>query len=178
MGMDMKRVIIAQGEHRVSGDRDLVFAAILGSCVATCVYDSALHFGAMNHILLPGGNSSAEHDAERRYGAYLMEVMLNDMYKRGSRKRDLVFKIFGGSSLFNARYGPGEKNVAFVRQFLEAEGFAPASESLGGPKGRRIEFTPSTGKVLMKFLQGSEALPPAEPPVPRQPAVAGEVDLF
>lgn len=178
MTLTMNRIIIAQGEHAFSDDPGVVFGAILGSCVATCVYDRALKCGAMNHILLPGGQASAEHDAERRYGAYLMEIMLNDMYKRGSRKRDLVFKVFGGASLFGATRGPGEKNVAFVRQFLEAEGFAIASESLAGTKGRRVEFTPTTGKAMMKFLQGSETIQPVERPLPRQPVCAGEVDLF
>ena len=76
----------SQGEARVSADPDLELGTILGSCVATCLYDAQARIGGMNHFLLPDGNTG--DGAPARYGSYAMEVLINELLKRGaSRKR-------------------------------------------------------------------------------------------
>jgi chemotaxis protein CheD len=78
-----------QGQALASGDKNLEYSTVLGSCVATCLYDPEAHVGGMNHFLLAepppgyGGTSLDEH-----YGLYLMELLINEMMAKGARKSE------------------------------------------------------------------------------------------
>jgi chemotaxis protein CheD len=174
------RNVVAQGECRVSDHPDEVLTAVLGSCVACCVYDAGARVGGMNHILLPGGMQGDAFDEDQRYGAYLMELLLNEVLKLGGRRNRLAFKIFGGAKLFEARLSPGALNIAFIERFLEVEGYVPEATSLGGDRGRRVEFMPSTGQARMRFLPaGREArLAPLASQSQRPRLPASELELF
>jgi chemotaxis protein CheD len=175
------KTMIAQGEYAVSTDPSVLYSAVLGSCVAVCVYDSGVGVGGMNHILLPGGTNAGGYDENRRFGAYLMELLLNGMYSLGARRNHMEFKVFGGSKIFDARFNPGDLNIRFVEGFLGNEGFKIEASSLGGTVGRRVEFSPVTGKVRMRFISDGKSLPEAvraEPKRPPAPAHSGELDLF
>lgn len=44
---------IAQGEYAIGRHGDPEISAILGSCIAVCLWDRNASIGGMNHILLP-----------------------------------------------------------------------------------------------------------------------------
>ncbi len=56
---------VNQGDCFVSGDTDLTFSTVLGSCVAACVRDTVACVGGMNHFLLAEPSGAARD----RYGA-------------------------------------------------------------------------------------------------------------
>lgn len=175
------KTMIAQGEFGVSKDPSVLYSAVLGSCVAACVFDPGLRVGGMNHILLPGGSAAAGYDEDRRFGAYLMELLINGMYSLGARRNHLEFKVFGGSKIFDARFNPGDLNIRFVQDFLKNEGFKIEASSLGGTVGRRVEFSPTTGKVRMRFISDGYNQPEpvrVQRKPPPAPAHSGELDLF
>ncbi|MDF0600066.1 chemotaxis protein CheD [Psychromarinibacter sp. C21-152] len=178
-----KVVTVMQGELSVSGDPTVVMSCILGSCVATCLYDPSARVGGMNHILLPGRRGEAV--AHNKFGVFAMETLINELMHIGARKPKLVAKIFGGASTFDNGLAIGAANAAFVRDFLETESIPIAAESIGGRQARRVRFFPESGHA--KQLLTAEAVPaeelrPQKPARDRRPAVppggSGEVELF
>ena len=129
---DAKKISVTQGTHRVSDDPNILFAAILGSCVAVCAYDPVLKAGGMNHILLPGSQSGGSAANMNMYAANLMELLLNDLYKMGASKSTLEFKLFGGARVLDTGANIGQENVDFVLNFAAMENLKFVSQSLGG----------------------------------------------
>jgi len=153
METTLKTVVVCQGELSVSGDRDVVLSAILGSCIATCLWDPRVNIGGMNHILLPGRRNSDSR--ENKYGVFAMEALINEMMRSGARKSNLRAKIFGGARTFENGLRIGEANTEFVRNFLEVEGIPIEAASTGGTQARRVRFFPASGHAK-QLLTGDE----------------------
>ncbi len=155
--IDGEAVYVLPGYHHVSEVQHYAICTMLGSCVAACIWDPQLKIGGLNHFLLPE-DPNATGAPSRRYGVYAMEVLINDILKRGSQKSDLVAKIFGGGNVISAQNseGVGSKNVGFVRDFLRTESIPVVAEDVGGPNGRRIYFFPGEGRVSVLQISGAE----------------------
>src|SRR5690606_7761952 len=143
------RVHVGQGEHYVTTDAGVVLTTILGSCVAMCLRDPVAGVGGMNHFLLPEGSGSGR-DAGRRYGAYAMEVLINDCLKLGARRDRLEAKLFGGGRMFDALQDVGRANADFAERFLRDEEIPLAGGSLRGTGGRRVQYWPVSGRALQR----------------------------
>lgn len=175
----LKRIHIIQGEYRVVDDPDTVLATVLGSCVAACLRDADACVGGMNHFLLPGDPGGARGDAER-YGVHLMELLVNGLLKKGAHRDRLEGKLFGGARMMEGLSDIGAKNAAFAKRFLQNEGIRLVAENLGGDRGRRIEYSPVSGRARQSLLSGPT--PTIVPPIAaaamnRMPA-AGSLELF
>ena len=174
---DAKKISVTQGTHRVTENENVLFAAILGSCVAVCAFDPMLKAGGMNHILLPGGQAGGNGTNLNMYGANLMELLLNDLYKLGASKSTLELKLFGGARVLSTGANIGQENIDFLLQFVELENLKVVSQSLGGEKGRRIEFHPTTGRTRQKFL--NDEVKTQRPPMAEvKPENSGTLELF
>ena len=146
---------IHQGDCLVGGDADLTFSTILGSCVSACVRDTEARVGGMNHFLLAeqSGTARDRYGASARYGAFAMEQLINKVLTRGTgRKANLEIKVFGGGLINAALTDVGAKNIEFVHEFLENEGYTIAGEDVGGAFARRVMFKPHTGRAFIKRL--------------------------
>lgn len=174
---DKKYIRVIQGECHVSDDPDVVLTTILGSCVAACIRDPQAGVGGMNHFLLPGdANRSPSSEAER-YGAYLMEVLVNGLLRRGASRHRLEAKLFGGASVVKSLSPIGRLNAEFAKRFLATEGIRIVSESLGDERGRRVEYRPVSGQARQLFVEAPTEI--VEPVVPPPAAsVAGAIELF
>ena len=151
---------IHQGDCLVSGDEELIYSTILGSCVSACVRDVEAHVGGMNHFLLaePSGNAKDRYGASARYGAFAMEQLINKVLSKGTgRKANLEIKVFGGGLINAALTDVGAKNIEFVHEFLSAEGYPLAGEDVGGTYARRVMFKPHSGKAFVKRLDSAAA---------------------
>lgn len=149
---------VHQGDCHVSGARDVTFSTVLGSCISACVRDTATGVGGMNHFLLAEQSGSAKdrYGASARYGAFAMEQLINSVLSKGSgQKSNLDIKVFGGGNINSSLNDVGAKNIAFVREFLRAEGYKISSEDLGGTYARRVLFKPSLGRVFVKRLDSA-----------------------
>ncbi|MFC7704741.1 chemotaxis protein CheD [Plastorhodobacter daqingensis] len=168
---------VLQGEYRLSRRPQDLFSTLLGSCVATCVYDPVVGVGAMNHFLLPGG--AFEDKASLRYGVNSMEQMINALLKEGADRRRLEAKIFGGGRMLPGLRNIGQDNVDFARWFLNGENIRCVGESVGGTQGRKVRFWPSTGQAQIALIGTNEA-PPVVPDRVTGPPSAdpGSVTLF
>lgn len=169
-----KRVHVGQGEHFITSDPNVVLSTILGSCVAMCVRDPLAGVGGMNHFLLPEG-SGAGTDAGRRYGAYAMELLINDMLKAGARRDRLEAKLFGGGRMFDSLRDVGRSNADFAEKFLRDEGIPVVGGSLRGDGGRRLHYWPVTGRALQRAV--TDVVAPKPVPV-MAPVDTGALELF
>lgn len=150
-------VKVLPGRHYVSGDQGEMIVTILGSCVAACIRDPVTGYGGMNHFMYPesetgawGGTSAAE-----RYGNHAMEILINEILRRGGRRERLEIKVFGGANVIRSSRKVGSDNAAFIKRYLDRENLPILSEDLGGSVARRVHYFPTTGRALRLFLTPS-----------------------
>jgi chemotaxis protein CheD len=149
---------VLQGDCVVSGASTVTFSTVLGSCISACIRDVEAEVGGMNHFLLaaPPGSAHDRFGASARYGAFAMEQLINAVLSRGSgKKSNLEIKVFGGGMITRALSDIGAKNILFVREFLDNEGYRVASEDLGGAFARRVMFKPASGRAMVRRLDGA-----------------------
>jgi chemotaxis protein CheD len=147
---------ITPGEYYVTR-RNMVLVTVLGSCVAACVRDKNNGIGGMNHFMLPKSmhDSGGWLSASARYGAYAMEVMINQILKQGAKRENLEAKLFGGGAVIknmNAM-NVGEDNAKFAIDYLQKEGIPVVAQDLLGVLPRKIYYFPNSGKVMVKKLR-------------------------
>lgn len=173
----MRTVSINQGEFKVVSEPEVVISTVLGSCVAVCLHDGIARVGGMNHFLLPqpGKDSPTSSAAAQCYGVHSMELLINEMMKRGANRQRLRAHIYGGANIFNGLGAIGEANAQFARRFMETEGIPVGHMDLGGTQARKVEFRPFDGKVRSLIVKDA---PVVETPPVRKPAPQGDVELF
>jgi chemotaxis protein methyltransferase CheR len=135
--------------------RPACVSTLLGSCVAACLYDRKAGVGGMNHFLLPDGFQNGDDSA--RFGVHAMELLINEIMKKGGDRRRLQAKVFGGAKVLDfksASLNVGTRNAEFVRDFLAAESIPIVSKCLGGNSGLKVKFLTHTGQAFVKAFDG------------------------
>jgi chemotaxis protein CheD len=176
---------ILPGEYYYTA-KDMLIVTVLGSCVSACIRDRTRALGGMNHFMLPdGGEPGNPVSASMRYGTYAMEVLINDLLKSGARRENLEAKVFGGGAVLRgfSAMNVGERNAAFVINFLKTERIPVVAEDLNDIYPRKVYFFPRTGKVLVKKLMQTHNDTLAKRELDyasrlKVTPVAGAVDLF
>ena len=177
---------ILPGEYYFTG-KNMLIVTVLGSCVSACIRDRITGLGGMNHFMLPdgGGDAGSPVSASMRYGTFAMEVLINDLLKAGARREHLEAKVFGGGAVLRGftAMNVGERNAAFVMQFLKTERIPVLAEDLNDIHPRKVYFFPRTGKVMVKKLMQTrnDTLAKRELDYARRlkvEPVGGEIDLF
>lgn len=153
-----RAVSVLPGRHAVIDEAELCVTTLLGSCVAACIRDVESGVGGLNHFLLPGEDREDGKSRSMRYGVHAMEVLINDVLKRGGRKDALEAKIFGGANVIDTASEDtiGARNGRFVQRYLKTEGIRIAATDVGGDRARRVYFFPSTGRVSVMRLAPAE----------------------
>ena len=151
---------ILPGEYYYTG-KNMLIVTVLGSCVSACIRDRLTGLGGMNHFMLPDGGADAGNSpvsASMRYGSFAMEILINDLLKAGARREHLEAKVFGGGAVLRGftAMNVGERNAAFVMQFLKTERIPVLAEDLNDIYPRKVFFFPRTGKVLVKKLMQTQ----------------------
>lgn len=145
---------ILPGEYYFTG-KDMLIVTVLGSCVSACIRDKVSGLGGMNHFMLPdGGDANSPVSASMRYGTNAMEILINDLLKAGAKRENLEAKVFGGGAVLRGftAINVGERNAAFVMNYLRAEKMRVVAEDLNDIYPRKVYFFPRSGKVLVKKL--------------------------
>ncbi|MES2365371.1 MAG: chemoreceptor glutamine deamidase CheD [Pseudomonadota bacterium] len=177
---------ILPGEYYYTG-KEMLIVTVLGSCVAACIRDRVSGIGGMNHFMLPdsGNEANSPLSASMRYGAYAMEVLINQLLKAGARRENMEAKVFGGGNVLRGftTINVGERNAQFVRDYLRAENMRIIAEDLNDIHPRKVYFFPRTGKVLVKKLKqlNNYTLVKREQEYASQlktSPVSGDIDLF
>lgn len=181
---DLTRMSIHIGGLHASR-KPLLLDTVLGSCIAACLYDPVLGMGGMNHFMLPEGSDPGD-PTSTRYGVNAMELLISDLMKLGADRRRFQAKVFGGGHVLNIREsldGVPQRNIDFIKRFLEMEQIPIVREDLGGYQPRRVLFQTHTGKVFLKYLGKTEAERTAEEEVVylislKKQKTDGDVTLF
>jgi chemotaxis protein CheD len=133
--------------------KPLVLTTVLGSCVAICLFDKKLRAGGMNHFMLPLWNGNGL--ASPKYGNIAIERLISEMEGIGSKRLDIVAKVFGGGRMLKEQsnfFDIGRRNIDLAFQILQQERITVVANSTGGTKGRKIYFNTQTGEVLQKYV--------------------------
>lgn len=163
---------IAQGEYATARGTEASISTILGSCVATCLYDEVAQIGGMNHFLLPDGAAAGSLNSAR-FGVNAMELLINALIKEGAKRSRLKAKVFGGGRMIAGLSDVGEKNAKFVLGFLRSEAIECTGQSLGGTQARRVEFWPGSGRARQRLLGETQVVE-----TPPKPPSGNGVELF
>jgi chemotaxis protein CheD len=115
-----------------------------------------------------------------------MELLINELIKRGATRATMEAKVFGGGAVISGMnsINVGERNTRFVLDYLATERIAVVSKDVMDVYPRKVCFLPHSGKAMVKRLAATntDALVSQERAALRQaaPAVAtgGSVDLF
>ncbi len=175
------------GDYYVALEGEVI-GTVLGSCVSACVRDNRLGIGGMNHFMLPVDQSEGTSSwgrtasAATRFGNVAMERLINGLLNLGARRSDLEFKLVGGGKVLEAMTDVGSRNIQFVRQYVQAEGFKVVGEDLGDVYPRKVLYDPATGSARVKRLPRTDRLLVADErrymsDIDHAP-VGGEIELF
>ena len=147
-------VKLLAGEYFAT-DRDVVLVTVLGSCVAACIRDRVSGIGGMNHFMLPRDDSADPVSRSARYGAFAMELLINQLLRMGARRESLEAKVFGGGAVIPglSALSIGDSNADFVNEYLRKERIAVAAGDLKGTEPRKVYFFPRTGRVLVRMIR-------------------------
>ena len=173
-------VKVLPGEYFVH-DEDVLITTTLGSCIAACIWDRERRIGGMNHFMLPEGSGDSG-----RYGSFAMELLINELLKRGASRLTLEAKIFGGGAVISGMntINVGERNTQFVIDYLQTERIPIVSRDVLEIYPRKVCFLPASGKAMVKRLAPAHAdmlLAQDRAAAQRAAPVAsggGSVDLF
>ena len=141
-------VKVLPGEYFVDS-HDILIMTTLGSCIAACLWDRYSKIGGLNHFMLPEGNAD-----DGRYGSYAMELLINEMLKRGASRSALEAKVFGGGQVIAGMdtLNVGARNTAFVMDYLKTERIPIVSKDVMDIYPRKVCFIPASGKAMVKRL--------------------------
>ncbi|MEW6098278.1 MAG: chemoreceptor glutamine deamidase CheD [Pseudomonadota bacterium] len=175
-------VKVLPGEYFVH-DEDILIMTTLGSCIAACLWDRHARIGGMNHFMLPDSGGAQDGG---RYGSYAMELLINELLKRGASRSTLEAKVFGGGQVISGMnvLNVGQRNTEFVLHYLKTEHIPVVSKDVLDVFPRKVCFFPASGKAMVKRLAPSnpEALIAQERAASQRllpPASgAGSIDLF
>jgi len=126
-------------------------SAVLGSCVAVCLWEPRLAIGGANHFLLP--HSEACEKGSPRYGTTAVPALLEALERLGCRRESLRAKVFGGASInvaFQSRLSAENASVALT--LLEKIQIEVEVVDTLGSRGRKIVFDTDTGRSEVRYL--------------------------
>jgi chemotaxis protein CheD len=148
---------VGVADLKISGDvTDVLITYALGSCLGVTVYDFKLKRGGLLHCMMPdssidkikaAGNPSLYVDSG-------MKVLMNNFYRNGSRKNDLIIRVAGGSSSKENEeedfFQIGRRNLVSLRKYLWNEGLMLRAYDVGGYGSRTVTLEVDNGKMLVK----------------------------
>jgi chemotaxis protein CheD len=161
---DISKIFLQTGDCFV-GVQPTMVNTVLGSCLAVTLYAPKMGIGTICHAFLPDSTESRPpRHAEPQICRYVdtaLQNMLETMDKIGVPRRELVVKLFGGSTGLAVRnvdytsYDIGRRNIAMARRLLKFVRLDIQAEDVGGQRGRKLLFNTHTGEVWVKKLRKS-----------------------
>ena len=152
---------IGVADMKISSDNpDMLITYALGSCLGIAVYDLKLKMAGLLHCMLPDSSIDRNKAAGNPY-MYVdsgMKALLDNFYRNGSRKNNLIIRAAGGSSSkVNEEedfFKIGNRNFVSLRKYLWNEGLMLKAYDVGGYGSRTVTLEVENGKMLIKS-QGS-----------------------
>ena len=132
----------------------------LGSCIGLVIFDQVSKTAGMVHIMLPDSRDAKNLPKPGKFADTALPLLLDELAKLGaSNKSQLRAKMAGGAQMFampgktdNAIFAVGSRNVEATTKMLADAGIRLVASDTGGSKGRTIEFSTETMKLIVKTL--------------------------
>lgn len=152
-------VTIYPGEYYSTKDDEMI-STVLGSCVSIVLYDEKNNVGGINHFMLARDSKGELEDSQTdkklgKFGEYAIDLLIEDIKKKGGVFENFEAKVFGGGNIFNLPdidSQVGNVNSKFAFEYLKKLGIPVVKSDTGGNYPRKIYFDPSTRKVYMKYI--------------------------
>jgi chemotaxis protein CheD len=148
---------VGVADMKISGDDpDMLITYALGSCLGITVYDFRLKRAGLLHCMLPDSSIDRNKAAGNPclYVDSGMKILLNDFYRNGSSKNNLIIRVAGGSSSkVNDEedfFKIGHRNFVSLRKYLWNEGLMLKAYDIGGYGSRTVTLEVENGKMLIK----------------------------
>ncbi len=125
---------------------------VVGSCIALVLFHARLQLGVLAHVVLP--HADGRTGPPGKFADTAVPHMLQVLGRHGATVSALKAKMCGGAAMFGSD-GPiqiGARNVAEVTRQLELASIPIVGQHVGGSKGRRVTFTPTSGEVSIDIV--------------------------
>jgi len=149
------------GELGVSDSpEDVIVTHALGSCVAVCIFDPAVHVAAMLHFMLPESRINMERGRERpaTFADTGIPLLFQAARKYGLDKRRAIVKLVGGADITGAYGGEsstGRRNALAAKQVLWRSGMLVSAEDTGSNIARTVHMLVGDGRVRVFSGRGA-----------------------
>lgn len=162
LGHGLPKVFLQTGDC-FFGVQPTLVTTVLGSCLAVTMHAPDMGIGTICHAFLPDSSEDRRGGPDPQICRYVdtaLQNMLESMDKIGVPRRDLVIKMFGGSSgiavqgMEHSSYDIGRRNTEMAKKLLKFARLDVQVKDVGGPKGRKLLFHTQTGEVWVKKLKG------------------------
>ena len=151
----MSNITVGISDWKICGLSDVLITYALGSCVGTCIVDTAAGVAGLSHIMLP--DSTVVKDSKTlnrmKFADTALPDMVNAMIKKGANIHRMQAKIAGGALMFAAnssQFNIGERNVAAVKKTMAQLKIPIIASDVGLNYGRTVYFYGNEGKVVIK----------------------------
>jgi len=153
--MSRRRILVNVAEAGVSSDpRDVIVTYSLGSCIGVCLYDPAVHVGAMLHYQLPDSKIDKARASKKpfMFADSGMEVLIKKLLSMGADKKRIQVKIAGAATMDTAtkEFDIGKRNHLAIRRVLWKEGMFINAEDIGGTSPRHMYLNMANGSVTVR----------------------------
>lgn len=142
-------ITIGIGDLKVCKAPDVLITYALGSCVGVCLLDPIVSVGGLSHIMLPESSTgTSAATTPMRFADTALPMLIQQMERMGASKARMKAKIAGGATMFAAasdKFNIGERNIAAVKKFLNANHIPIIAQDIGLDYGRTQLFYPETG---------------------------------
>jgi chemotaxis protein CheD len=83
-----------------------------------------------------------------------MDRLIGELVKRGATRSSMEAKVFGGGAVISGMntINVGERNTAFVLDYLRTERITVVSKDVLDIYPRKVCFLPASGKAMVKRL--------------------------
>lgn len=155
-----RSITVGIADLQISDDPDSTLVTHgIGSCIAVVVYDPKRHSGGMLHYMMPLSSVSPEKAKQNpaMFADTGIPLLFRSMYELGSRKRDLVVKVIGGSLPANddSLFKIGRRNYTVLRKIFWKNEVLIDAEEVGGRRSRTVFLYLADGRLLIKS-QGAQ----------------------
>lgn len=145
----MEELVVGMSELTVTNGPSRLVSRGIGSCIVLVLYDSKNQIAGMAHSVLPT-NSTKNTQKSAKYSDEAVDLLVEQLIRKGADKKSLVAKIAGGADMFpsimkSATGSIGDKNIFIIKEKLLKENIKLISEDVGGTHGRNVIFDILTG---------------------------------
>lgn len=157
--VDAKPMEIPPGKSRCSNLKDVMLVTTVGSGIGVCIHEAGIEAGGLGHFILSPDiianfPNVADKEADiNKLLSHSVGAIIDTLVQLGGQPSRMRAKVFGGGQLEDSPEDSGHKISIMVKEYLVRNGVYIASEDVGQPMGRRIQFIPVTGQGMRRLLK-------------------------